>query len=249
MTASRPAIHVGTAGWAIPRAVAGHFPENGSALARYASRFGVAEINSSFHRPHRPGTYAGWAASVPEGFRFTAKLPKSITHVRRLVEPEADLDRFIAEVTCLGPRLGPLLIQLPPSLAFNATTAAVFFRLLRSRCEAPFACEPRHPSWFEDEADRMLKDHRVARVAADPARHPAAAEPGGWPGLAYIRLHGSPRTYYSAYDDDVLDALAARLHASRVECWCIFDNTASGAACANALELLARLAQGRRAIA
>ncbi len=234
-------VRIGTAGWAIPRAVAGSFPQEGSGLQRYAALFGVAEINSSFHRPHRPGTYARWAESAPDGFRFSAKLPRTITHDLRLANAEAELDRFLAEIGGLGSKLGPLLVQLPPSLAFAPAVAATFLGQLRSKHSGDLALEPRHASWFGEEADALLREHGVARVAADPARVPMAAEPGGWPGLVYHRLHGSPRAYYSAYEAAYLAALAAKLSAASVETWCIFDNTASGAAAGNALELSALL--------
>jgi uncharacterized protein YecE (DUF72 family) len=94
--------------------------------------------------------------------------------------------------------------------------------------------------------DAFLAERRIARVLADPARHPGGERPGGWQGLAYLRLHGSPRTYYSSYDDDILRALAARIAESlRQEqpVWCIFDNTASGAATHNALTLQRLLEQ------
>jgi uncharacterized protein YecE (DUF72 family) len=236
-------VRVGTAGWAIPRDVASRFPEEGSGLQRYAARLAVAEINSSFHRPHRPSTYARWAESVPQDFRFAAKLPRSITHDLKLVGAEAELESFLGEVAALGDKLGPLLVQLPPKLAFEPQVAEAFLRLLRERHGGAVVMEPRHPSWFGEEAGEVLRACRVARVAADPARVPEAGEPGGWSGLVYVRLHGSPRTYYSAYDETYLDRLAARLREAAVETWCIFDNTASGAAAANALGLLDRLAR------
>ena len=236
-------VRVGTAGWAIPRDVASRFPEEGSGLQRYAARLAVAEINSSFHRPHRPSTYARWAESVPQDFRFAAKLPRSITHDLKLVGAEAELDRFLGEVAAVGDKLGPLLVQLPPKLAFEPQVAEAFLRLLRERHGGAVVMEPRHPSWFDAEPNRLLGAYRVARVAADPARVPEAGEPGGWSGLVYVRLHGSPRTYYSAYDETYLDRLAARLREAAVETWCIFDNTASGAAAANALALLDRLSR------
>ena len=237
-------VRLGTAGWAIPRDVATSFPAEGSALERYAAQFSAAEINSSFHRPHRPSTYAHWADTVPDGFRFAAKVPKTITHGLKLVGAEAELDRFLGEVAALGPKLGPLLVQLPPKLAFEADVADAFLRLLRERHDGAVALEPRHPGWFGEEAGAMLQAWRVARVAADPARVPEAAEPGGWPGLVYIRLHGSPRIYYSAYDEAYLDGLAVRLRAAEVETWCILDNKASVAAAGNALALGARLGDG-----
>lgn len=238
------AIRVGTAGWSLPREEQARFPGAGSHLERYAARFGAAEINSSFHRAHRPSTYARWAASVPEPFRFSAKLPKTITHGLRLRDAESLLDAFLAEAAPLGERLGCLLVQLPPSLALEPAVAQGFFAALAERTAVPVVCEPRHESWFTAEADALLAGANVARVAADPARVPEAARPGGARALEYHRLHGSPRTYYSSYDAAYLDALAARLRegaAAGREVWCIFDNTAAGAAAGNALDLLARL--------
>ena len=174
---------------------------------------------------------------MPEHFRFAVKLPREITHDRRLVDAAAPLEQFLDEIQPLEARLGPLLVQLPPSLAYDAPAAEAFLDLLRNRFGGEVACEPRHASWFEADADVMLCRHRVARVAADPARVPAAAQPGGWPGLAYYRLHGSPRMYYSAYDSGYLDQLATALATRQGPVWCVFDNTASGAAAGNALEL------------
>jgi len=100
------------------------------------------------------------------------------------------------------------------------------------------AFEPRHPSWFAPEAERLLVAHRIARVAADPAPVPAAAEPGGWRGLTYFRLHGSPRRYCSEYEPERIAQYAAKLRqADSAERWCIFDNTAHAFATANALAL------------
>ena len=135
-------------------------------------------------------------------------------------------------------------MQLPPSLRFDAGVAVRFFEALRGRFGGDVACEPRHPSWFADGADEVLSRFRVARVAADPARVPRAAEPGGWGRLAYFRLHGSPRMYCSGYATGYLDALARRLAegaAVAETTWCVFDNTALGEATGDALGLLRRL--------
>ena len=237
-------IRLGTAGWTIPRADAAAFPGEDGHLARYARVLGAVEINSSFHRPHRAATYARWAASVPPGFAFAVKLPKAITHAARLADGDAALAAFVEAVAGLGDTLGVLLVQLPPSLAFDAAVATRFFAALAGLTAAPVACEPRHPSWFDAGADALLAAHRVARVAADPARVPAAAEPGGWDGLGYWRLHGSPATYRTSYRDGRLAPLAAVLAASAAArpTWCIFDNTASQAAAADARALAALLA-------
>ena len=238
-------IRIGCAGWSIPKPHAGRFPTAGSHLARYAARLPAVEINSSFYRPHRPTTYARWAATVPNGFRFAVKVPRDITHTRRLKGADEPLDRFLAEATSLGGKIGPLLVQLPPSLTFSAATAGRFFATLRERFAGLVVVEPRHPTWFAAEAERLVESFRVARVAADPAVVPAAAEPGGWAGLVYYRLHGSPRVYYSDYPPEYLDTLAGKLltaAAGTGDVWCVFDNTAEGAATANALDLLDRVA-------
>ncbi|MEA3052507.1 MAG: hypothetical protein QOG72_1410 [Sphingomonadales bacterium] len=234
-------IRIGTAGWSIPVRVAEAFPGEGGGLERYSAGFGCAEINSSFHRSHRPDTWRRWAASVPDAFRFSAKLPKEITHKRRLAGCAESLAAALAEMEGLGPKLEILLVQLPPSLAFEAAVAGDFFTALRQGWGRGIACEPRHPSWFEPEPDALLAGLRVARVAADPARVPSAAGPGGWRGLAYYRLHGSPLPYRSSYDDGRLEAYAARIAAQAGPVWCIFDNTASSAATGDALKLKALL--------
>ena len=233
---------IGTAGWTVPRMVADHFPAEGSGLERYASVFACAEINSSFHRAHRESTWARWAETVPEHFAFSAKLPKEITHKRRLVDCLELLDQALAEMRPLGDKLRILLVQLPPSLAYGRDVASVFLDALRSRWQGGVAWEPRHASWFEAGAEALLADHQVVRVAADPPPAPGAEHPGGWPGLAYYRLHGSPVKYRSSYDDGRLEAIAGAIAAAAATpAWCIFDNTASSAATADALKLAALL--------
>jgi uncharacterized protein YecE (DUF72 family) len=232
------AIRVGTASWSIPKEHAAPFPALGSHLERYAAVFNAVEINSSFYRPHRPATYERWADSVPQDFRFAVKVPKAITHERRLKDAADVLERFLAEVAGLGPKLGPLLVQLPPSLAYETGTSDAFLRGLRSQAAGSIVCEPRHRSWFTPEVDRLFDDLRIARVAADPAPVPGAGEPGGWRGLSYYRLHGSPRIYYSPYSKEALARTAERLardQAAGTATYCIFDNTAAFAATRDAL--------------
>ena len=227
-------IYIGTAGWAIPSRYADDFPDPGTHLARYARGLNAAEINSSFYRPHQRKTYERWAASVPKDFRFSVKLPRSITHDRRLKDFREPLDRFCEEISGLASKLAIILVQLPPSLTYDADDAEALFQTLRKRTHASVACEPRHSSWFSPAADKGFQHLHVARVAADPPRADKDGELGGWPGLRYWRLHGSPKIYYSDYAPDALAALAAKLKPSD---WCIFDNTAAFAALGNALSL------------
>lgn len=234
-------LRIGTAGWSVPVAVADCFPAEGTSLERYAARFSCAEINSTFHRSHRQSTYERWAVSVPPDFRFSAKLPKTITHQRKLVECEDLLDLFMGEIAPLAGKLAIILVQLPPSLAFDRQLGEALFDALRRRTELQLVCEPRHATWFEPEADALLRDRQVARVAADPVKVAPAAEPGGWRGVSYYRLHGSPVPYRSSYDDGRLELYGRAIAAERDEgrpVWCIFDNTASSAAGGDALKLV-----------
>jgi uncharacterized protein YecE (DUF72 family) len=237
---------IGTAGWTIPSRERERFPAEGSSLIRYAARFRGVEINSSFHRPHRAATWNRWAESVPEHFRFAVKIPKTITHQRKLVDCDELATAFLGDVALLGGKLSILLVQLPPSLAFEPAIAEAFFASFATAAPCRVACEPRHPSWFAADADALLAGLQVARVAADPARIPEAASPGGWRDLAYWRLHGSPVMYRSPYGAERLEpyaqAIETELAAGR-DAWCMFDNTASSEATADALALDARLAR------
>jgi len=233
------AVLVGTAGWAIGKFAAPSFPSDGGALERYSAVFPAVEINSSFHRPHRPSTWERWRDTVPEDFQFSVKIPKLISHQQKLIGSDAALDGFVEQVAGLGQKLAVLLLQLPPKLEFESKIAAEFLELLSRRCSTQVVCEPRHPTWFEADADALLSDMGVARVAADPARHPDAADPGGWRGFNYFRLHGSPNIYRSSYGDRIgtYAQQLRRLSAKNRPTWCIFDNTASSAAISDALLL------------
>jgi len=238
-------LYVGTAGWNVPGIHARHFDIEGTHLIRYSRRLNCAEINTCFYREHKTETFRKWAASVPDDFRFAVKAPRTVTHEGELrVQGKEALQRFLQQTSALGEKRGPVLLQLPPKLAFCKSSVLDFFSMFRGLYDGPAVLEPRHVSWFGTEPDSILREFHIARVAADPALAPEAAQPSGWPGLVYFRLHGSPRRYYSAYSDDFLSRLAeefSRLSKSTTATWCIFDNTASGAALGNALDLIVRI--------
>jgi uncharacterized protein YecE (DUF72 family) len=162
-------LYIGTAGWAIPVAMGKVFPPGGSHLERYGQVFSGAEINSSFYRSHRQSTWERWAKAVPATFRFAVKAPKTITHESGLNCTKDDLENFMGQAHLLGSKLGPILFQTPPSLAFDSPKANRIFSLLRGMYEGPIAIEPRHLSWFAEEVDQLLTQLQIARVAADPA--------------------------------------------------------------------------------
>ena len=230
---------IGLAGWSVVAAHRALLGEGDNALARYATRFDCVEINSSFYRSHQPATYERWAQAVPAHFRFSVKLPQVITHELGLKRAREPLERFLDEIAGLGAKLGGVLVQLSPSLAWDGRVANAFFTLLRFRYAGALALEPRHASWFEPARDTFYRRFGIARVAADPPRPEGAADPAGdasqW---RYFRWHGSPRMYYSSYDDARLRALADRLGRGR-KTWCVFDNTAGGHAAGDAARLQA----------
>ena len=236
--------YVGIAGWSIRTEHAGLFDAEGSHLERYASRFAAVEINSSFYRSHKRATYERWAADVPDDFRFSVKMPKLLTHQHALAHTGAELTQFVREIGGLGKKLGCVLVQLPPGLAYDPRTVETFFAALRAKYRGALVCEPRHATWFTGAADDRLEAHGVGRVAADPACGEGGEQPAASDRIAYFRLHGSPVMYQSSYSDQYLAQLAARMRtlAPHAPVWCVFDNTARGAGTINGLDLLRRLA-------
>jgi len=214
----------------------------GSHLERYARVFSCVEVNSSFYRPHREATYARWASAVPPWFRFSVKVPRAITHEARLRHTQSALDAFLAQASGLGDKLACLLVQLPPSLTFDACVAHAFFEALRERTSVSVVLEPRHRSWFTGSAYKVGREFEVEWVYAHP--RPAGIDGTHLPvptRLLYLRLHGVPDLYRSSYDAAFLEEMALRLLTAKragLSIWCVFDNTAHGHAIPNARDLL-----------
>jgi uncharacterized protein YecE (DUF72 family) len=232
-------VRVGTAGWSIASAHRHAFGEGESMLARYATRFDLAEINSSFHRPHQRKTYERWAASVPASFRFAVKLPRTVSHELGLRASSSPTARFVEECTGLGAKLAAVLVQLPPSLVFDGRVASPFFRMLARYLPAGVhvACEPRHASWSSPGADKLLQRLDINRVGADPPRMGPDVRPSDWGSCRYWRFHGSPHVYYSGYDDQRLKAFSEQVHryGRSKPNFVIFDNTTLGHATVDGL--------------
>ena len=240
-------MRVGLAGWSNPPTVKSLRGPDRSHLEFYAEHFSCVELNSSFYRTHRQTTYASWRLATPRSFRFAVKMPRSITHECGLRGTSRELKAFFASIEPLQGKLGAVLIQLPPSLEFQARLARVFFEKLPRMTAALLACEPRHGSWFSQAADELMERFQVARVATDPPRGAGSAEPGGSREQAYYRWHGSPRMYYSSYSEAALQAFAAQIQGSgAARSWCIFDNTAAQAAWPDALRFAARVLRATR---
>ncbi|MGZ8818446.1 MAG: DUF72 domain-containing protein [Mycobacterium sp.] len=236
-------VRIGTAGWSIPRAAAFRFESAGTHLERYSRLLSCAEINSSFHRPHAASTYAKWRDTTPPDFRFAVKVPRTITHELKLQDAREPFVTFLAQTDGLAEKRGPMLVQLPPSLSFDPSVATRFLDVVRDVYDGPMVCEPRHATWFSAAVASLLDRYDISRVAADPPPVLEATVAAGSPRVAYFRLHGSPRTYWSRYSEKDIATLAATVGSlsTAAEVWCVFDNTASGAAIENAWELRERL--------
>ncbi|GAA4838888.1 DUF72 domain-containing protein [Saccharopolyspora rosea] len=241
---SRCRIRIGTSGWVYGPWHGAFYPRDlrrGAELEFLASKLGSAELNASFYSLQRPEHYRSWAAQTPDDFLFAVKGSRFITHMKKLRDAEVPLANFFASgVLALGPKLGPLLWQLPPSLGFDSARLAAFFDLLpRSTGEAAalasrhderlagraltetdadrpmrHALEVRHPSFACAEAVRLLREHDIGLVVADAA--------GDWPYLedvtsdfVYVRLHGAEELYASGYTAEALDHWARLVRAWR----------------------------------
>jgi hypothetical protein len=238
------AYRVGCAGWVLPKSHQPAFPEEGSHLERYAGRFTAVEINSSFYRPHSPATYARWAASVPTDFRFSVKVPRAITHDQRLVATDVLLDVFLSEARALGEKLGCLLVQLPPSLAYDAATAESFFNDLRTQYQGTVALEAgtrvgSRATLKRGCAPIALRESRPTRLRSRLRRSRRDGPRSSTCGFTAHRESTTPRTTSSTWICWA-SACAMRQPAPTTS-GAIFDNTAFGAAVPNALGLMARL--------
>jgi uncharacterized protein YecE (DUF72 family) len=221
-------IFIGTAGWAIPKAYADRFPKDGTQLERYAKVFNFTEINRTFYQLPLAKTFAKWYDETPKRFRFSAKLPRSVTHFGKLRKNFEDLAKFFERVGELREKFYGALAQLPPSLRFEEKVFEDFVKEVRRHYKGALFIEPRHESW--EKVD--FQNFDVLPVRSDPPfAHIEPLDP------AYFRLHGSPKLYYSSYEENFLQELAKKLKNYR-ESAVIFNNTAGGAAIDNALRLL-----------
>jgi len=165
---------IGTSGFAYPEWKGNFYPEKISAkdmLAYYAERFPTVEVNNTFYRMPKVDVIQSWAAQVPEHFRFVIKASQRITHFQRLKECADLLDYLYRTTFVLGPRLGPLLFQLPPNFKKDLPRLEAFFSVIPDK--RPMAFEFRHASWFDDEVFEALRRQGVALCVADTGEEPA----------------------------------------------------------------------------
>ena len=236
-------LHIGMSGWSYWDWKGHFYPEKMKStdwLAHYALSFDTTEVNSSFYRLPRAKTVLTWASKVPDGFKLCPKMSKYLTHIQKLKDPEEPLERFFEVFAPVNELLGPVLVQLPPSLKFDVALVTAFFEVLRTQyAEYTFALEARNETWLAKEAIDLLKEYRVTWVISQSGV--------GFPYLEavtardiYVRFHGPEKLYSSSYTDDMLHEYALKFkkwikHGHTV--WVYFNNTMRGVAIENARTL------------
>lgn len=243
----RGRIWVGTSGWSYNHWIGPFYPKGiaaGAFLSFYARRFASVEINSTFYGLPKAASQLSWLEQTPTGFLFACKASRYITHMKKLKDPEAGLATFFAAIEPLGPKLGPILFQLPPRWRLNVSRLEAFLEALPP--ERRYAFEFRDETWFSGETYALLERYGVAFCCYDLAGRESPHEVTG--DFCYVRLHGPADAYEGCYNNDDLSVWAQRLliwsKAGR-DCYCYFDNDAMGCAPRNAQRLIGLLNQRR----
>lgn len=238
-------IRIGTSGWRYPEWRGDFYPrglQQRLELQFLSRRLDTVEINGSFYGLRKPTDYKSWFERTPENFVFAVKGHREITHTKRLRDVGKDVEEFFGSgVLDLGPKLGPVLWQLPPTLPWRPERLTAFLDLLPGP-PVRHALEIRHPSWDTPELAELLAQHDIALVIAESAgRFPEPRVLTA--GFVYARLHGDEELYVSAYSDPALDRWASRFRAwsAKRDVYVYFDNTMGGAAPFDALALAERL--------
>ncbi len=209
-------LFIGTSGWNYHHWKGLFYPESLKAtdyLAHYSRHFRTTEVNYSFYHLPKPSTYEKWATQVPEDFLFAVKASRVITHIRRLRDAADAWQTFLENASTLGSRLGPVLLQFPPSFKRDTKLLTDFLEdsaRLKAFRGARLAMEFRHASWHSDETYGILKRFGCALVVAQSERYPQAPYvPAAT--FFYLRLHGPGALFASSYSHHQLAEWAARL--------------------------------------
>jgi uncharacterized protein YecE (DUF72 family) len=235
----RTNIHIGTSGWHYEHWKGVFYPEGVSGdglLGYYTGKFQTVELNNTFYQLPRETTLMHWRDMAPEGFIFSVKASRYITHMKKLKDPKEPLSNFLKRIEALGDRLGPILFQLPPRWRSNPERLASFLKILPEGFR--YAFEFRDPSWFNREVYDMLMEHGAAFCIFDLAGMLSPKEMTAE--FVYVRLHGPAGAYQGQYDAAALAGWAGAFSTwSRqgYEIFCYFDNDEAGYAAQDALRL------------
>jgi len=236
-------IHIGTSGWSYKDWKELFYPKGLKTtewISYYAITFRNTEINSSFYHLPKKQTVEGWVNKVPSDFLFCPKMSRYLTHIKRLKEPEESLDRFFEVFAPMKNQMGPVLIQIPPSLKFDYETAEHLYKILAANYSSyQFALEGRHTTWLEKESLDLLTKYNIAFVISQsghgfPYREHVTST------NIYFRFHGPQELFASLYPIETLKHYARLFKKWRDEghtLWIFFNNDFYGYAITNALQL------------
>ena len=238
-------IHVGCSGWVYKHWRGSFYPEGLPQkrwFERYSEEFDTVEINASFYRVPLATTFEGWREKAPPDFHYAVKVNRFITHMKKLIECETEVDRFVELTRLLGDKLGPLLYQLPPSLHKNLERLDAFLARLHKDLEQ--VVEFRHGSWYDDEVLELLDRHGVGFVCHDLRGLISPRWASGR--TAYVRFHGTSGRYHGRYSDEALMdwanwCLQQKQRGRSV--WCYFNNDIHGHAIEDARTLKSMVGQ------
>ena len=235
------AIHIGTSGWSYDHWSNVLYPDGLPSERRldyYVAQFGTVELNASYYRWPSEAAFASWRRRLPDGFLLSVKAPGALTHRQRLFAPERWLTSLRRGLSLLGPRLGPLLVQLPPSAGRDEGRLAYFLERVPTGLRV--ALEFRNDSWHDESVFAMLEKHRAAYCVMSGARLPCVLKMTT--DFVYVRLHGPSheRLYAGSYSDGDLQWWADRVNewqAKGRDVFLYFNNDGYGNAVRNALTL------------
>jgi uncharacterized protein YecE (DUF72 family) len=237
-------LHVGTSGWQYRDWRGTFYPKEvpqAGWLRHYAARFATVELNNSFYRLPERATFERWREQTPDDFVVAVKMSRFLTHVRRLREPEAPVRLFLERAGGLGPKLGPVLLQLPPHLEADPDRLAE--TLDQFPKDVRVAVEPRHESWFDDRVRALLEARGAALCLADsPDRRSPVWRTAGW---GFVRFHEGTASPRPCYGDRALTSWVERIASlwpASADVFCYFNNDARACAVDNAVRF-ARLAR------
>ncbi|MGK5630416.1 DUF72 domain-containing protein [Streptomyces sp. URMC 123] len=224
---------VGTSGWQYADWRPGLYPAalpQRLWLEEYASRFATVENNNAFYRLPEAATFAAWRDRTPAGFVMAVKASRYLTHIKRLRDPEEPVGRLMARAAGLGERLGPVLLQLPPTLRADPEALARCLRCFPAGVRV--AVEPRHETWWTDGTRAVLEEHGAALCWADRGSRPVTPlwRTADW---GYVRFHAGRAAPWPRYGRRALASWARRVadaYPDAADVYAYFNNDPGGAA-------------------
>jgi uncharacterized protein YecE (DUF72 family) len=226
-------VHVGTCGWQYRDWRGRFYPDKlrqADWLEHYAARFQTVEVDNTFYRLPSAETFAAWRERTPDDFCMALKTSRYLTHIRRLRDPGPAIDLFMERAAKLGDKLGPLLVQLPPT--FKADPPRLADALDHFPRGVRVAFEPRHQSWFSEATEAVLCDRNVPLCLSDTRGKPNSPlwRTADW---AYLRFHEGTGSPHPCYQPHTLREWAQRLcdiWGPRGEAYVYFNNDPGGCA-------------------